>query len=86
MHSVAWFQHWTVTGQGGVHTYETEFRTEVARWRRIKARHLAGILLALDEGDDIVARRNKGVGIFERAADLVTINGQRTMSVLAFGK
>ena len=55
VHSVAWFQHGTVTGQGGVHTYETEFRTEVARWRRIKARHLAGILLALDEGDDIVA-------------------------------
>ena len=55
MHSVAWFQHWTVTGQGGVHTYETEFRTEVARWCRVEARHLAGILLALDEGDDIVA-------------------------------
>ena len=55
MHSVAWFQHGTVTGQGGVHTYETEFRAEVARWRRIEARHLAGILLALDEGDDIVA-------------------------------
>ena len=86
MHAIAGFQHWTVTGQGGVHTYETEFRTEVARWRRIEARHLAGILLALDEGDDIVARRNKGIGILKGAADSGSIDGQRTVSVLTFGK
>lgn len=86
MDSIAWFQHRAVTRQGGVHTYEWEFWTEVARGSRIEARHLAGILLALDEGDDIVAGWNKGVGIFEGAADLVAIDGQRTVSVLTFGK
>ncbi len=82
MNTIPWFQHRAVTRQGGVHAYETEFRTEVARGLGIQARHLAGILLALDEGDDIVAGRNKGVGIFEGAADLVAIDGQRTVSVL----
>ena len=47
---------------------------------------VANELLTLQERDDILTSRNKGIGIFERAADLVSINGQRTMSVLAFGK
>ena len=63
------------------------FRIQVSFDRlRSQQGHLAGILLALDEGDDIVARRNKGVSIFEGATDPVAIDGQRTVSEFTFGK
>ena len=53
--AVAGFEHGAPAGYGAVVADEWQLLAEVARWSRMEARHLAGILLALDEGDDIVA-------------------------------
>lgn len=82
MDAVSRFDHRTPAGESAIRANERQLLAEVARGSRIKARHLAGILLALDEGDPIVAGRNKGIGILKRAADFGSINGQRTVSKL----
>ena len=86
MNAVSGFNQGTPARQGAVSAHERQLLAEVTRWSRIEARHFAGILLALDEGDLIVAGRNKGIGILEGAADLGSINGQRTVSALTSGK
>ena len=42
-------------------------------------------MLALDQGDDIFACRNLGVGILQRIAYADAIDGEMTVSVLASG-
>ena len=61
--AVSGVNHGTPARQGAVSAHERQLLAEVTRWSRSEARHLAGILLALDEGDLVVAWRNKGFGI-----------------------
>ena len=53
--AVAGLDLWTPARQGAVSVHERQLLAVVTRWSRNEARHLAGILLAADEGDLIVA-------------------------------
>ena len=55
MDTVAGLDLRTPAGKGAVSADKRQLLAYVTRWSRMEARHLAGILLALDEGDDIVA-------------------------------
>lgn len=81
MNCIAGFEHGAVARQGAVHAEKLKFRAEVTRSvgisfdrLRNQQRHFASILLALDKSDGVLPSRNKGIGILERAADLVVIN------------
>ncbi len=86
MYAITWFYHWTVTGQHTVRTDEFHLGAEVAWGLNVKARHLASVLLALDESDDILASGNAGIGIFEGVAYASAIDGEATVSVFASDK
>lgn len=86
MNCISGLEHGAVARKGAVGANELQLWAEVAWSVGIQTRHLTGILLALDKVDGVVPSRNKGVGIFERAADFVAIDGQRTVSVLTFGE
>ena len=55
MDTVAGLDMWTPARQDAVSVHERQLLAVVTRWSRNEARHLAGILLAADEGDLIVA-------------------------------
>ena len=82
MDAVSGFEHGAPARKGTISVNKLELLAKVARGSRIEARHLAGILLALDEGDDIVAGWNKGISIFESAANTNAIDSKVTVSVL----
>lgn len=86
MNSIPRFEHRTVAWKCTVDADKLKLGAQIARSVRIEERHFAGILFALDKVDGVVPSGNKGIDIFERAADLVAIDGQRTVSVLTFGE
>ena len=53
--AVAGLDLWTPARQGAVSVHERQLLAEVTGSVRVQTRHLAGVLLAADEGDLIVA-------------------------------
>ena len=85
MNTIPWLDHGTPARKGAVGTNKRQLLAEVARGMGIQAGHLAGVLLALDQGDGVVASRRKAIGIFESAAyPGTTVYGQVTLTVFAF--
>ena len=59
-------------------------QAEVARGLSIETGHLAGVLFALDEGEDVLAGGDAGIAVFEGVADAIAIDGEVTVGVLTF--
>ena len=84
MDAVAGLEHGAVARHSAVGTNKLKFRAQITGRVCIKAGHLAGVLLALDEGDGVVTCGNAACGVFEGVADAIAIDGEVTVGVLTF--
>jgi len=83
MNTIPWLDHGTPARKGAVGTNKRQLLAEVARGMGIQARHLASVLLALDQGDGVVPSRYLTICVFKRIANTgTTVNGQDAVSEL----
>ena len=83
--SVAGLEHRAPTRKGAVVADKVQLRTLAAGRMRVEAGHLAGVLLALDEGDGIFPGRDLAVGVFEGVADAGAVDGEMAVGVFTLG-
>ena len=79
--SVAGLELRAPTRKGAVVADEGQLRTLAARRVRVQAGHLAGVLLALDEGDGVFPGRDLAIGVFEGVADAGAVDGEVAVGV-----
>ena len=72
--SVAGFEHRAPAREGAVVAYEGELRTAVTGSVGIETGHLAGILLALQERENIFSGRNHRLSVFEGITNSCSVN------------
>lgn len=81
MDAVAGFEHGTPAGESMVEGFLAQGAGRIG----IQTRHLACMLLALDEGDGVIACRDEAVGVFEGVANLFTVDEEVAVGVFALG-
>lgn len=84
MDAVAGLEHGTIARHSAVGTNKLKFRAQITGRVCIQAGHLAGVLFALDEGEDVLAGGDAGIAVFEGVADAIAIDGEVTVGVLTF--
>ena len=67
--------------EGAVVADKVQLRTLAAGRMRVEAGHLAGVLLALDEGDDVFSSGHARLGVFEGVADAGAVDGEVAVGV-----
>lgn len=83
MDAIPRLNHGAPAMKGAVDADKRQFLAKVARGMGVKARHLASVLIALDQGDGVVTSRYLTVRVFQRVANTgTTVNGQDTVSEL----
>lgn len=82
--AVAGLEHGTIARHSAVGTNKLKFRAQITGRVCIQAGHLAGVLFALDEGEDVLAGGDAGIAVFEGVADAIAIDGEVTVGVLTF--
>lgn len=79
--SIAGGKHRAVPGHGGVVAYEFELRA-LATVDLSEEKHLAGVLVALDDPDGICAFRETGVGVLEGGAHLLVLGAEGAFDIV----
>ena len=83
--SVAGLELGAPAGKGAVVADKVQLRTLAAGRMRVEAGHLAGVLLALDEGDGVFPGGHARLGVLEGVADARAIDGEVAVGAITFG-
>lgn len=79
--SIAGGKHRAIPGHGGVMAYEFELRAFAAVGLS-EEKHLAGVLVTLDDPDGVGAFRKAGIGVLEGGAHLLVLGAEGAFDVV----